>query len=154
MCIFHLYYFSHYTTLYTNRSTNTYCDGHQLSSLIMASIPSQGALVPFILPLQDDDYVVVTASLFSFIFHFHIGTMYVEQEMYSPNGDVTRTILMQKTHSEDNSVWILGPWSFRVIGVSETNVLASTIILTNELGTSSIQIPSVATLLQNPRRST
>ena len=65
--------------------------------------------MPFILPLQDDDYVVVTASLFSFIFHFHIGTMYVEQEMYSPNGDVTRTILMQKTHSEDNSVWILGP---------------------------------------------
>ena len=66
--------------------------------------------MPFILPLQDDDYVVVTASLFSFIlFHFHIGTMYVEQEMYSPNGDVTRTILMQKTHNEDNSVWILGP---------------------------------------------
>ena len=35
--------------------------------------------------------------------------MYVEQEMYSMNGDILETIMFPKNMCEDGYVWILGP---------------------------------------------
>ena len=38
--------------------------------------------------------------------------MYVEQEIYSEDGDMLEKMLIQKNKSEDVSMWILGPSSF------------------------------------------
>jgi hypothetical protein len=43
-------------------------------------------------------------------------------------------------------MWILGSGSFRVVGHSEAQMQASTVTLTNESGTSIVQISSVATV--------
>ena len=47
-------------------------------------------------------------------------------------------------------MWILWPGSFRVIGLFESQMQASTVILTNESGTSTVQIPSVAHVKVEP----
>lgn len=80
-----------------NRSTTTYYNAYQLSSFMMTSIWSQGLVVPFTLPLHNDGYADVNASFLRLRFNLYIGTVYVKQEMYSPNEDVIETILMQKT---------------------------------------------------------
>lgn len=46
--------------------------------------------------------------------------MYVKQKMYSLDEDVVEAIFMQKTPSEDGSMWILGLGSFSVIGLSKS----------------------------------
>ena len=102
------------------------------------------------LPLQDDGFVCVSEDLLSLRFNLQLRTMYLEQEMYSADGEVYETILVQKTRTDDGSVWILGPGSFRVIGLSESQMQAPTVILTNESGTSTVQIPTVATVKLEP----
>lgn len=52
--------------------------------------------MPFTLPLHNDGYADVNASFLRLRFNLYIGTVYVKQEMYSPNEDVIETILMQK----------------------------------------------------------
>ena len=54
--------------------------------------------------------------------------MYIEWKMYSPDGDMSKKILMQKTRSEDHSMWILGHGSFIIIGLYESHMQVSTII--------------------------
>jgi hypothetical protein len=76
--------------------------------------------------------------------------MYLEQEMYSPDGEVYKTILVQKNRTDVGFMWILGPGSFRVIGLSESQMQASTILLTNESGTYTVQIPSIAPVKVEP----
>lgn len=44
-------------------------------------------------------------------------TMYIEQEMYSTYGEVYEIILMQKSISEDDSIWHLGPCLFGIINI-------------------------------------
>lgn len=102
------------------------------------------------LPLQDDGFVCVSEDLLSLRFNLQLRIMYLEQEMYSADGEVYETILVQKTRTDDGSVWILGPGSFRVIGLSESQMQAPTVILTNESGTSIVQIPTVATVKLEP----
>ena len=99
-----------------------------------------------ILSLQDDGHVDVLDDLFSLRFNLHIRTMYLEQEMYSADGKMYETMLVQKNTTEVDFMWILRPDSFRVIGLSESQMQASIIILTNESGTSKVQIFYVATV--------
>jgi hypothetical protein len=89
-------------------------------SFSMATIRAHEFFVPFILPLQDDGHVNVTEDLLSLRFNLQVGTMYLEQEMYSTDGEVYETILVQKNRTEVDFMWILGPGSFRVIGLSES----------------------------------
>jgi hypothetical protein len=119
-------------------------------SFSMATIRAHGSFVPFILPLQDDGHVNVTEDLLSLRFNLQVGTMYLEQEMYSADGEVYETILVQKNRTEVGFMWILGPGSFRVIGLSESQMQASTVILTNESGASTVQILSIAHVKVEP----
>jgi hypothetical protein len=116
----------------------------------MATIRAHGSFVPFILSLQDDGHVSVSEDLLSLRFNLQIGTMYLEHEMYSTDGEVYETILVQKNRTEVGFMWILRPGSFRVIGLSESQMQASTVILTNESGTSTVQIPSIAHIKVEP----
>ena len=65
--------------------------------------------MPFTLPLENDQHVKVSEDLLSLRFNLMIGSIYVEQEMYSMNGDILETILNPKNMCEDCYVWILGP---------------------------------------------
>ena len=76
--------------------------------------------------------------------------MYLDQEMYSTDGEVYETVLVQKNKPEVGSMRILGPGSFRVIGLFEFQMQASTVILTNDFGTFTIQIPCVAYVKLEP----
>ena len=116
----------------------------------MATIRTHGSFVPFVLLLQDDNHVDVSEDLLSLRFNLQIRTMYLEQEMYSANGEVYETILVQKNKTEIAFMWILGPSSFKVICLSESQMQASTIILTNASGASTVQIPFVALVKLEP----
>ena len=61
--------------------------------------------------------------------------------MYNVDGDISKTILMPKNKSEDGHIWNLGLELFRVRGHSDFHMQASNVILTNEFGTLTIQIP-------------
>ena len=73
-----------------------------------------------------------------------MGTMYIEQDMYSTDGQVCETIMIQNNKTEDGSMWILRPVSFRVIGLFESQIQGSIVILTNQSIASTIQMPYVA----------
>ena len=64
----------------------------------------------------------------------------IVQEMYSMDIDILETILIPKNMCEDGYVWILGPWSFRVIGRSNSQMQASIVLLTNESNASTCQM--------------
>src|SRR6202022_2032965 len=95
-------------------------------------------------------HVSVSEDLLGLRFNLQIGSMYLEQEMYSANGEVYETILVQKNRIDVGFMWNLGPGSYKVIGLSESQMQASTVILTNESGTSTVQIPSTAHIKVEP----
>ena len=97
----------------------------------MAIIRAHGSFVPFILPLQHDGHVSVSEDLLSLRFNLQIGSMYLEQEMYSADGEVYETILVQKNRTEVGFMWNLGSGSYRVISLSESQMQAYTVIQTN-----------------------
>jgi hypothetical protein len=88
----------------------------------MTTIRAHGSLVPFMLPFQDDGHVGVSENLLSLRFNLQIGTIYLEQEMYSADGEVYETILVQKNRTEGGFMRILGSGSFRVVGLSESQM--------------------------------
>lgn len=49
--------------------------------------------------------------------------------------DILETILMQKNKNEEGHYWILGPRLFRVLGLSNSQMHASNVVLTNEFST-------------------
>ena len=73
---------------------------------MMATIRVFGSFVSFNLPLADQGYVNVSEDLLNLRFNLCIGTMYVEQEISSMDGDILEIILLQKTMK----VVILGFW--------------------------------------------
>ena len=87
-------------------------------------------------------------------FNLQTGTMYLEQEIYSVDGQVCETIMIQKNRTDDGSMWILRPSSFRLIGLSESQMQASTVVLTNQYGASTIQMPNVANAKLEPNDNT
>ena len=92
------------------------------------------------LSLHDDGHVDVSEGLLSLIFNLQIRTMYSEYEMYYADGEVYETMLVQKTKIEVGFMWILGLGSFKVIGLSESQIQASIVILTNKSSTSTVLI--------------
>ena len=80
--------------------------------------------MPFTLPLKDGGFVGVSKNLLGLRFNLQIRSMYIENEMYSKEKDVSKTILMHKTWKEDGIMWIMGPSSFRVIEMFESHMLS------------------------------
>lgn len=70
--------------------------------------------------------------------------------MYSLDGDILEIILIHKNICEDGHAWILGLESFKVIALCDSQMQVSTIVLTNEFGTSTMYLPSVATIKIKP----
>jgi hypothetical protein len=54
-------------------------------------------LFPSFCHFKDDGHVSVSEDLLSLRFNLQIGSMYLEQDMYSPNEEMYETILIKKT---------------------------------------------------------
>lgn len=63
----------------------------------MATIRGHGSFVPFALPLKDDSHVDVLENLVGLRYNLHIITMYMKQEMYYENGDVSKQLQCTRT---------------------------------------------------------
>jgi hypothetical protein len=75
----------------------------------MITIKASRSSVPFSLPLDDHHNMKVSKDLLSLRFNLRIGSMYIEQEMCSTNGDILEIILNPKNMYQDGYVWILDP---------------------------------------------
>ena len=96
--------------------------------------------------LEDDHHGKVSEDLLSLRFNLLVGSMYVEQEMYSINGDILETIFDPKNMYQDGYVWILGPRSFKIIRLFDSQMRTSIVLLTNEYGASTVNVPSMASV--------
>lgn len=63
------------------------------------------------------------------------------------------TILKQKNMSEDGYIWSLDPTLHKVISLYDFQIPVFIVILTNEFGTSTVQIPSIAILRLEPGKN-
>lgn len=108
----------------------------------MASIRSFGSLVPFTLPLGVNGFVVVYEELLELRFNFQVGTMNVKQNLYTECRGLKNNV--------DGLSWTLGSCSYRVIGIYDSQMQASTIILTNNSGTSAFYIAHNAIVTLEP----
>lgn len=75
--------------------------------------------------------------------------MCVEQEMYSTNEEVSKT-LMSKNNVDDGFIQSLGPYSIRVIGLSNSQTQAFVTSLTHVFRMSIVQIPSITNINLEP----
>lgn len=67
----------------------------------MAFIRAYESFEPFIWTLKDHGHMNVSHDLLSLRFNVQMENMYVEQEMHYMNGNILKTILLQKNSSED-----------------------------------------------------
>jgi hypothetical protein len=70
--------------------------------------------------------------------------------MYFTNDDILETILIMKNMCQNGCIWILDPESFRVIGLTESQMQVPTVLLTNEFGASTVNVPSIASIKIQP----
>lgn len=45
--------------------------------------------MPFTLPFDNDGHVIIMEDLLFMKFNLQVGTIYIEQEMYSMDGDIS-----------------------------------------------------------------
>ena len=67
------------------------------------------------------------------------------------NGDILEIILIPKNLCKDGYVWILGPGSFRIIGLPDSLMQMCTVLLTNEYGASTVSVLSMVTVKIEPK---
>ena len=77
-------------------------------------------------------------------FNLQMETMYIEQKMYYADGQVCETILIRNDRTKDGLMWIFGHGSFIVSSLYESQMQPSIVVLTNQSGASTIQMPNVA----------
>ena len=70
------------------------------------------------------------------------------------DSDILETILLQKIMNEHGHFWILGLGSFRNIGNFDSQVQSYTVVLTNNSGTSIVQIPILYNVKIEPNKNT
>lgn len=99
-----------------------------------------GSLVPFNCSFKIMDMCVCLEDLLGLKFNLHIRTMYVKQEMYCVDVEI---LVMQ------NIRLMKVLCGFGAIGFLESPMYASTMLLTNKLGISTIKNLSVATIKLN-----
>ena len=56
--------------------------------------------------------------------------MYVEKEIFDDNGVLTETILQLKSKDDEGYVWTLSSGTYKVFGLSDSQMSLSTMILT------------------------
>ena len=114
----------------------------------MAFLSSHYGGVPFVMNIGDNGIVCVSEALLCLRFGFKSGTVHVEHEVFDSNGVHEHSIYQVKDRDAVGFVWNLGPGSFKVFGMldSQMSARASTTVTTplDEPG-NTILVPGVGT---------
>ena len=101
-------------------------------------------------PLDDLGEVCVHEQLLSLRFAFRIGTIYVAKEIFDNSGQICETILQRKSRTTEGDVWNLTCRMYRVFGLIDAQLSASTVLVTPRNSTSTVQVPTQPTVKIEP----
>ena len=101
-------------------------------------------------PLDDLGKVCVHEQLLSLRFAFRIGTIYVEKEIFDDSGHICETVLQRKSTTAEGDVWNLTRGMYRVFGLTDAQLFASTVLVTPHNSTSTVQVPTQPTVKIEP----
>jgi hypothetical protein len=92
-----------------------------------ATIRADGDGVPISFPLGSDGLDLVSVVRLGFRFQLNIASLYIDEEVFdSVSGDVTHMIGQIPVCNGDGKHWLLRPGRFRLYGLSESTMAAST----------------------------
>ena len=120
--------------------------------LLMAHVPANelavlyadGGIVPLTFRMQEDGLAYVTSLSLSIRFGFREDTIIVDEDIFDVvTSKLTHTLGRISQRDENNNLfWSLHPGSYRVYGLTDSQMAASTEILTpRNSSTSTIQTP-------------
>jgi hypothetical protein len=117
-----------------------------------AVIRADGEGVPISFPLGSDGITVVTAICLSLRLQLNKDSLYIDKEVYdSVNGELSHTIGQLPVCNGDGKHWLLGPGRFRLYGLSESVMAATTILATPlSLPSCTIQTPLTSRMKVEP----
>jgi hypothetical protein len=94
-------------------------------------IHADGQGVPLSFSLRNDGLVHVTSLKLSLRFGLSEDFMFLDEEVYdTQSGNLINTIEQSPVCDGDSKGWLLGPGRFRVYGMSESVMVASTELVT------------------------
>jgi hypothetical protein len=92
-----------------------------------ATIRADGDGVPISFPVGTDGLASISAVRFGLRFQLNIASLYIDEEVFdSVFGNVTHTIGQIPMCNGDGKHWLLRPGRFRLYGLSESIMAAST----------------------------
>jgi hypothetical protein len=96
-----------------------------------ATIRADGDGIPISFPLGSDGLASVLAVRLSLWFQLNIASLHIDEEVFdSVSGDVTHTIGQIPVCNGDGKYWLLRHGRFRLYGLSESTMAASTELAT------------------------
>ena len=109
----------------------------------MAFVRADFHSVPVSFPLGEDGLAMVTGTTLSLRFNFREATLYVEEEVFDDlTGELSHAVGQLSRKNDVGTFWLLNPGKYRVYGVSESVLDASTELLpSRESSTVCIETP-------------
>jgi hypothetical protein len=103
--------------------------GDTLSKSVVIFADTEGVPVSF--PIGNDGLALVTSLRLSLRFWLNEEFMYIDEEVFDAHsGELIHTIGQSPVSDRDSKHWLLKPGRFRVSGVSESVMAASTELVT------------------------
>ena len=96
----------------------------------MATIPALHHSIPIMIPPGDDGLAKVAGSFLSLRFGLHLDSIHIEEEVFNDNGDLSHTALQVSFRIDDGRVWFLVPGNYKAIGVTESEMATTIVLLT------------------------
>jgi hypothetical protein len=117
-----------------------------------AVIQADGEGVPISFPLGSDGIAVITTIRLSLRFQLKVDSLHIDEEVYdSGSGELSHTIGQLPVCNGDGKHWLLGPGRFRLYGLSESVMAATTILATPlSLPSCTIQTPLTSRMKVEP----
>ena len=114
------------------------CETHPM----LAVIYLDGVRVPISFPLGSDGVAHVTSLRLSLRFQLSEDFMFIDEEVYDANsGDLIHTISQSPVCNKGSKHWLLNARRYRVYGVSDSVMAASTELITpHRSSTSTVQL--------------
>ena len=92
-----------------------------------ATVRADGDGVPISFPLGTDGLASVSVVRLGLWFQLNIASLHIDEEVFDTvTGHVTHTIGQIPVYNGDGKHWLLGPGRFKLYGLSESTMAAST----------------------------
>ena len=119
--------------------------------ITMALLRAEHHSVPVLFPLGEDGHAIVICTTLSLRFQFRDVTIFVEEVFDDQTGLVLHGVRQNRGENDIASLWLLKPGKYRVYGVSESEFMCSTKLLTTrESSTVSIERPLLSRVKIEP----